>query len=423
MGRPAGELASFEYGHSHEGADELKSAHLLSDFYPEGSWSTGQTAEIARQDDGATSEIIVGPGWTSGETSHNATAVHDLIVGLMCFDQVLVPLDCIARVFDMVGEDRFRALVFDGVLQFVHWEGFDLVICASNRPGFGTLGTGKKGGGGESPGEMIRRQMRPAPGRELIGAELISRLEERAISINLSGTRDFANVCSGLFSSPATRRTLGMSDGTPVGHIPRWLAHPALRLVQIARIGATCQRLAFGSMKLMTGAAKLAEVAFSAVASGVLASEAANYTLTGQFSMIQQSAFLAEPRLWDSVLRFRGTNSGVAFRSEIFKRLLRNDAAEIVPALDSSLKQLLPTHILEASRKEMSALLVSTSGRAVVPAVWNDALLLQEGPEAWRRASKQRLLDFMAAHQINDYHDCPCGSHERLKFCCLAELA
>jgi len=394
IGRPVGEIASLEYGKSPQDGLVLKSAHFLSDFYPEGTWGTGQTAQVKSQD-GTMSEIVVGPGWARGEMSPTSTAAHDLIVGLMCFDEVLAPLECIARVFDIVGEDRFRALVFDGVLRFVHWEGLDLVMCSSDHLGFGGLATGRKADG--SPGELIRRQMRPAPGRESEGAELISRLEQKAISIDLSGTKNFADICSGLFSSPATRRMLGMSEGTPVGHIPRWLAHPALRLVQIARVGATCQRLALGSMKLMTGAAKLAEVALSAVAGGVLASEAASYALTGQFGMVQQSAFLAEPGLWDSVLRFRETSSGVEFRSGIFKRLLRNEAAEIVPAIDSSLKQLLPTRVLDAARKELSALLVASGGRTVVPAIWNDVTLLQGGPEAWRRVSKQRLLDFMAS--------------------------
>jgi hypothetical protein len=303
IGRPATEADCLEHWPSPRLGEGFRSAHLLSDFYPAGTWKTGQVAQVINSDDGTTSDMIVGPGWTAIETSTDTTAAHDLVVGLMCFDQVLVPLACIARVVDLVGEDRFRALVFEDVLQFVHWEGLDVVVCSSDHPGFGGLATGKRGGG-ESPGEMIRRQMQPAVGREREGAELISKLEEKAISIDLSGTKNFADICSGLFSSPATRRILGMSEGTPVGHIPRWLAHPALRLVQIARIGATCQRLALGSMKLMTGAAKLAEVAFSALGGGILASDAATYALTGQFGVINESEFRRDPRLWDAVLDF-----------------------------------------------------------------------------------------------------------------------
>ncbi|MGO9254755.1 MAG: SIR2 family NAD-dependent protein deacylase [Bryobacteraceae bacterium] len=420
IARPASETGAFEYGRPAPRCQEdLRSAHFLSDFYPAGTWQSGQTAAIKRED-GIVADIIVGPGWTSGEISPISTAAHDLAVGLMCFDQVLVPLDCINRVCNFVGENHFRTLVFEGILEPVHWEGFDLLMCFSDRPGFGSLATGKKGGG-ESAGEVIRKQMRPAVGHELEGSDLISRLEDRVITVDLSGTKNFADICSGLFSSPATRKILGMSDATPVGHIPRWLAHPALRLVQVARIGATCQKLALGSMKLMTGAARLAEVAFPAVAGGVLASEVASYALTGQFGIVDQDAFLADRRLWGSVLKFRQTTVGIQFRREIHKRLLSNEAAEIVPAIDSSLRQVLPTGVMQSARRQLSALLIS--GRHdVVPAIWNDSTLLENGPAAWRRMSKQRLLDLMAAQRVAPYDDCPCGSYERAKFCCLAAL-
>jgi hypothetical protein len=421
LARPSTEVASFEYGPASRSSEsELTSAHLLSDFYPAGAWGTGQTA-MTKGNDGATAEIITGPGWVHGETPVTPTAVHDLIVGLMCFDRVLVPLECISRVFGLLGETHFRRLVLEGVVQFVHWEGFDLVMCFSSHPGFGGLATGKKGKG-ELPGEMIRRQMHPAPGREHEGAELISRLEETAISVDLSGTKNFADVCNGLFSSPATRKILGMSEGTPVGNIPRWLAHPALRLIHIARIGATCQRLSLGSMKLMTGAAKLAEIAFSAVAGGVLASEVANYAIAGEFGIVDQRAFLTEPRLWDVVIKFRETSSGVDFRREVFKRLRKNDAAEIVPAIDSNLKELLPTKVMHAARTEFSTLLTATGIRRVVPAIWNDLVLLQDGPAAWRKVSRQRLKEFLRRNQIGPYDDCPCGSYDRVKFCCLPAL-
>jgi hypothetical protein len=85
-----------------------------------------------------------------------------------------------------------------------------------------------------------------------------------------------------------------------VGHIPRWAAAPAIRLTLIARAGATCQMLGISSMKLMAGASQLAQVAFSAIAGGVMAQDVAAYALTGQFDVIPDSALVGNPARWVS---------------------------------------------------------------------------------------------------------------------------
>jgi hypothetical protein len=82
-------------------------------------------------------------------------------------------------------------------------------------------------------------------------------------------------------------------------------------------------------MKLMTGASQVAQVAFSAVAGGVLAQEAAAYTLSGQFGVIPEDAFAGDPQIWNSILAFRDSNEGTNLRSWVLKYLEANQGAEI----------------------------------------------------------------------------------------------
>jgi hypothetical protein len=280
--------------------------------------------------------------------------------------------------------------------------------------------------GGETkvsdPQEVLKRQFSAVPGKEAEATELMSWIERDVICIDLSGSRNFADVCNGLFVSPATREILGINEATPAGRIPRCAAHPALRVVQIARIGATCQKLGLGSMKLMTGAAKIAEIAFSAVAQGILATEPGSYTLTGQFGIIGEDEFRTQSGIWDSIIQFRERAAGVNLRREILKRLTNNEGAEIIPAVDSSLHEMLPSGVLTRARKEMSGLLVTNEIDRVVPAVWSDSALLQSGPEIWRKRTKHRFAAYLSKHGIGVYDPCPCGSCESVKFCCTASL-
>ncbi len=402
-------------------SSQLRSAHLLSDFYPAGTWTSGNLAALkdSSGERNVADDHRTGLGnWGDLTNSHGCPRFGDWSPLLRSSSGF--PLECISRVFNMVGGSRFEALVADDVLQFVHWEGFDSVWLESDDIGFGYLATGQADGG--DPGKVIRQQFSPAPGKEVEGVALISQLERKAKFVDLSGGRNFADVCNGLFVSPTTRTLLGLSEATPAGRIPRWVAHPALRLVQIARIGATCQRLDLGSMKLMTGAAKAAEVAFSAVAGGILASEPGSYALTGQFGTIEENAFKAQPGMWDSIIQFRERSAGVAFRQEILKRLMKNEGAEIIPSIDASLHQTLPASVLTSARIEMSDLLVSNGIQQVVPAVWSDVTLLESGLKVWRKRSRERLETFLTRQGIGAYDLCPCGSFEAAKFCCRAAL-
>ncbi len=419
LSRSKAEASAFAHLSAGQGQPDVKSAHLLSDFCPAGTYTSNEIYGLAG-DGGRKMQMVVGPDWSYEELARSFHSAHDLAMALVCFDNVLIPLESASRVFDLLGEIRFDALVSDGVLQFVHWEGHDSVIFQSEDAGFGSLATARVSEG--SAGEVIGRRFKPAPGKDSEAKALIERIERKVTSIDLSGSLNFADICNGLFISPTTRAMLGIGEATPAGNIPRWVAHEALRIVQIARVGATCQNLALGSMKLMPGTAKFAESAFAAMASGVLASDPGSYVMSGEFGILNETAFRAQPSLWDSIICFRAGNVGTRFRHEILKRLMNNEGAEIVPSIDASLHQALPAGILNEARREMSALLLANGNRQVVPAIWSDSRMLQEGPLMWRRKSRERLISFLAKAGLGQYDPCPCGSFENVKFCCLAAL-
>jgi hypothetical protein len=396
----------------------LQSGHFLSDFYPGGTWTTGNSFQL-KGDDGRPAEMLVGPAWSHGELPFS-TAAYDLAVGVICFDRVFLPIDSVGKVHALLGSELFWELVFADVMRFVDWEGFDALIFLTPHSGFGHLATGQVHT--RSTMELIRRQITAAPGREDDATARFALLEGKTAKVDLSGGLNFADICHGLFVSPATRRILGLSDATPAGQLPRWAAGPAMRLVQIARVGASCQMLGLSSMKLMTGATELAQTAFSAIAGGVLAGEAASYALTGQFGVIPET-ILANSEIWRAILGFRDTNAGAQLRAYVHKYLEANQGAEIVAAIDAGLRQALPSRLLDEARGTMSALLLASRVvMGVTPGIWSDADHLWSGPAAWRAGTRARLDNYLREQKLGPYDLCPCGSYEKVKYCCQAAL-
>jgi SIR2-like domain len=417
--RPSVEAEPLSYDHSLTVKPE--SAQFLSDFYPGGTWTVSNTAEL-KKEDGSKAQMLIGPDWSREELPTTlSTAAYDLAVGLICFDRVFFPIGCVGRVHQFLGSDLFWNFASEDVLRFVRWEGFDGLMFPVPDSASGYLATGRIAS--QTTMEVITRQLAPAPGREADAAIKFALLEAKTSQIDLSGSLNFADVCNGLFVSPATRNMLGLSEGTPAGQIPRWAAGPAMRLVEIARVGATCQMLGLSSMKVMPGAAQIAQVAFSAIAGGILANEAASYALTGQFGVIPEDA-ISKPEVWTAILRFRNTSVGSSLREYVNRYLLADQGAEIVAAIDASLCQALPPRLLTEARSAMSALLVASRTHvAVPPGIWSDSYHLWNGSVAWRSRARTRLANYLREHNLGPYDICPCGSYEKVKYCCQAALA
>ncbi len=121
---------------------KLRSAHLLSHIFPPGTWVSSQTADIISSA-GDKRQLIVGTGFTNAELPDNrSTAMHDIIVGLLCFDNIIAPIEALGRVHDLLGCDRFWSLVHDDVLTFINWTDQEGIIFPSKDAlGSGDIGS------------------------------------------------------------------------------------------------------------------------------------------------------------------------------------------------------------------------------------------------------------------------------------------
>jgi hypothetical protein len=96
-----------------------------------------------------------------------------------------------------------------------------------------------------------------------------------------------------------------------------------------------------------------------------------------------------------------------------------NAGAELVASVDGGLRQALPSRLLQEARDEMSALLLVTGSQTgITPAVWNDAPHVFDGPALWRKRTNLRFKQYLLDHHLGPYDRCPCGSYEKVKFCC-----
>jgi hypothetical protein len=397
---------------------DFENGYFIGDLYSGGAWATDSKLTVTREN-GDEAEMFIGPDWFIDELPKLSTASHDLAIGLICFDRIFLPVESVNELLKLVGSELFWELALGDIVRLVKWEGCDSVMVLPPAGGFGCLATGRDVT--RTSSQVLKRKLKSSLGQEIESECQTGRLDNKTVHVDLSTTLNFADVCTGLFVSPATRKLLGLSESTPVGHIPRWLTASAIRLVQIARIGATCQILNLSSMKLMTGAAEIAREAFSVIAAGTLARDVASYTLTGQFGVMPSSLF--DPKVWKAILNFRDSATGANLRASIHRNLRTNGGAEIVASVDAGLKQGLPTQVLEAARTQMSAFLIASSAPAnVTPSLWTDAGTVCNGPRIWRANARRRLDKYLQEQRIGMYDSCPCGSCEKVKFCCVDAL-
>ena len=99
-----------------------QTGYYISDFKPPGTWESS-TSVLAKHENGMELQFTLGLGFTNDELPHSgSTAVHDLIVGLTCFDHVYIPVLSVGAAHQALHPDRFWRLVASGCLKFVHIE-------------------------------------------------------------------------------------------------------------------------------------------------------------------------------------------------------------------------------------------------------------------------------------------------------------
>lgn len=406
---------------------KIQSAHLLFDIFPPGTWNSSVTLGLA-DSSGTEKQAIIGTGFSNEELPGNrSTAMHDMIVGLLCFDHLYVSISSLARVHDLLGAQRFWHLVQSGVLSFLSWPLQEGIIFPSpNSVSGGDLGSIShytRDGTKRNIMQIVRSQLTPTRGNEDEAQRLFERLSASTREITSADEGVIPNVVRSLLLRPSVRRLLGVSGGTPLTSLPRWDVFPILRLASVVKIGAACRVLQIGSAKLDFGTANLAGPAFAAAFGTEWADDTASYVLSGRFASDLGTLARQDPLLLDTIVAFRETRQGEELRQEVYERLVASEGSDVNVAVNAGLRYALPSTTLQKAHDTFVGLLTpQRSLGKTPPAIWNDRRFAEGALSLWRRRSRQTLEEYCRQYSVGPYSACPCGSGEKLKFCCAEAL-
>lgn len=290
-------------------SSRVETAYFISDFKPPGTWNTSQTMR-AESPQGGKKEVTVGLGFTNDEVPFRAsTAVHDLVVGLICFDLVYLPLFAVGAAHQAVGPQFFWEMIDSDTLRLVHSLHEPAVIFEGENSGvFGSISAitvrDKDGTGPRQPLEVIRKQITAAPGKEVEAEALISKLEKNVVTPQYSEL-ELPTLVRGSILMPYVSRLLGIGDAILPTQVPRWLIFPYLRMAHLVHTGAICAQLGIHAAKVPFGGAQLVSAAFGVRTGEEAAEQYASYVLSGNFNTDLGALIQQNPRIFRAILAFR----------------------------------------------------------------------------------------------------------------------
>ena len=350
--------------------------------------------------------------------------MHDLAVGLICFDRILAPLSALGRTHKLLGPVKFEQLIRADVLRFARLRSTEFVRFDNDKTDLvGTLGTvllpeARDHQGREvSVRELLTRQIVSVPGKEAVAEQIFNLLEKQLLDPMPLDDVQVPRLVHDLLLRPSVRQMLGMSGGVPVKVVPQWLMFPMLRLAQVIRLGIVCQSLSVDSIKFEFGNDRLAGAAFSTSFGNEFASTLASYVVAGSFSTDLGAFIHTNPEVIDAILRFRDTSAGQRLRSEISDCLAKNAGAEVVSSINAGLRHVVPLSILESARTKFARLSISQIP-SDYPAVWFDVETGTTALRLWRQKSANDFNKLCTDKKLGIYDQCPCGSGEKNRFCC-----
>jgi hypothetical protein len=405
----------------------LRSAHLLFHVIPPGKFNTSLTLSISGRS-GESRQLIVGPGFTDAELPDSrSTAMHDIVVALLCFDHLHVPLFALGRIHELVESHRFWTLVDEGAISLVHWTHDQGVIFPSATSlACGDLVSFEHFNEDQSKrtvGQIVREQISPLPGKEIEAERVFEKLGETTRIITAESEGKLPQLVRGLLLRRPIRQLLGISGGTPVTSLPRWAVYPVLRLAHVVKIGAACRALGIASAKLDFGTAGLAGPAFASVIAGEWADATASYVLAGSFSADLGAIVSSDKSILDSIIAFRRTRAGSELRTEVLAKLHTGEGREVAAAVNGGLRRTVPSAVLQNARDSLVGLLSCPPvSSAAAPVIWNDRRYAENAIRRWRKRSRSDLERSCREMEIGASDPCPCGSGEKLKFCCREAL-
>lgn len=407
---------------------KLTSSHLLSHIYPPGTWTSSVNLQLKINGSESTRFAVVGNGFDNVEFPViPSKAMHDIIVGLLCFDVVYCPLSALNRVHNLIGSNAFWDLVRNGCLKFIEWKTQEGIIFPNSKArcggDLGSLEVYDKYNKEKTIQDTIKSHISATPGKERTANELFSLLEYNTKVVTRSNEPSIPNLVRGLLLRPALRKMIGMSGGVQTSSIPQWMKFPVLRLANVVKIAAACQFLGIASTKLEFGTASLAGLAFSTTSGKILTDEMACYVLTGRFDMDLGRMAIANDQILYEIIRFRETQAGESLRCEILEQLSLGLGSDLVASINGGLSSVISLKTLQAAKDKFSGLnipKVSETGSTTL--VWNDIKFEENAMNLWRRRCEYEFDAFCKEDSIQPYDLCPCGSGEKVKFCCKETL-
>jgi hypothetical protein len=341
--------------------DPLLSAYFIAHFVPPGIWQSSQQVQAASS--GKQIDVTLGVGFINSEIpSPASTAMHDLVVGLICFDLVYVPFSDLTRVHDLLSSHWFWVLVNAGLLRFVQVPRQPAVIFSDNSVvdggDIGMMGILGKDGHPLTIDAEIRRLLNPVKGKEKEVEALFEKLATCVIPIGEVRTDEIPELVRGTLLHPAVQKVLGLSEAFLPTKIPRWNVFPALRLANLVFVGEICQVLRIPAARIGFGGETLVSAAFSVASAQDWAEEAANYILGSTFDTDLGEMVFQDAQILNAILQFRDTEEGVSLRRRIRDLLSVNEGNEFIASVNAGLQRNIPARLLEQAKNRLSGLLV-----------------------------------------------------------------
>jgi hypothetical protein len=143
--------------------------------------------------------------------------------------------------------------------------------------------------------------------------------------------------------------------------------------------------------------------------------------LAGNFSTDLGAFIQQNPQVLFSILKFRESSHGISLRKEILAHLAVSSGNEVASSINAGLSNILPTKVLQDARDNFAKL--SVANQPGCPAIWHDATYGNKALGLWKKKSLEEFQETCNKLHLTPYDFCPCGSGEKVKFCCGVALA
>jgi hypothetical protein len=397
-----------------------KTAYYISDFLPPGKWQTSQEI-TAIGPTGGQIEAAFGLGFTDEEVPNNiSTALHDLVVGFICFDFTYLPFESLGRAHNLLGSELFWELVRTDVLRFIQKDE-NIGVVFPKGAVIGEVTTVTKT---QLPplGVLVRDTLRPAPGKEQEAERLFAELENHIFSFVPPAETTLRSLVRSSLLMPGISKLLGIGDAIRPTQAPKWLRFPYLRLAHLVETAVICSKCSMSAAKLPFGGPQLTAAAFGVEGGETTADQLASYAVTGVFNSDLGAILMQNMSLFRGILAFRASSEGESFRREIAQVLASEMGREFTASVNAGLKQSIPPEVLQRARDQLLWLAFGGQTMTPVRAVWFDVRRSDPSTKYWRIKGEKLLLDLCRARGIGKDDPCVCGSGDTLRVCCLRPL-